>query len=386
MNRRQFIRLAGGGIVTAAAVSAAGLASVPDVPPEANAPWRQAGTGSESDPRRTILSYAILAPNPHNQQPWLVDLSRPGEIWLYCDRQRLLPVTDPGSRQIVIGHGCFLEMAAIAARSLNVELEITPFPDGAFDAAGVDDRPVARMVLRDGWGNSDPLFAHILARRSVKEPFDLSRPLSADLLQPLDQLTLPPGLTLTSTAQPEQVAGIRSLLADAVRAEALTPAAHAESIRLIRTGRQQIIANPDGIDLGGGKMELLKLLGQLDPAVMLDPQSASFKSMLSKYDALCAATPALFWISSADNGRVSQIAAGRAYLRAALTAVALGLAVHPMSQALQEYPEMQPLQQRLYRATEVDAGRTIQMLARIGWYSASVSPSPRRGVDAIIRA
>jgi hypothetical protein len=28
----------------------------------------------KSDIRRQLLSYAILAPNPHNMQPWLVDL------------------------------------------------------------------------------------------------------------------------------------------------------------------------------------------------------------------------------------------------------------------------------------------------------------------------
>ena len=63
-----------------------------------------------TDPIRRALSFAILAPNPHNRQPWVVDLKSDTEAVLTCDLQRLLPATDPISRQIVIGLGCFLEL------------------------------------------------------------------------------------------------------------------------------------------------------------------------------------------------------------------------------------------------------------------------------------
>ena len=55
------------------------------------------------EPRMQALSYAILAPNPHNRQPWLVDLQVDGQVTLYVDQTRLLPHTDPFSRQIVAG-------------------------------------------------------------------------------------------------------------------------------------------------------------------------------------------------------------------------------------------------------------------------------------------
>ena len=74
----------------------------------------QSGSG-ETDPRRRALAHAILAPNAHNMQPWLVDLSEADVITLYIDRTRLLPETDPFSRQIVISHGTFLELLVLAA-------------------------------------------------------------------------------------------------------------------------------------------------------------------------------------------------------------------------------------------------------------------------------
>lgn len=112
MDRRRFARILGGGVVAATAASAAGCAA--DIPPEAIAAW--SGPADEPDVRRWLIGWAILAPHSHNLQSWLVDLRRPGEIVLHCDLQRLLPETDPYARQIMMSHGTFIELLAIAAR------------------------------------------------------------------------------------------------------------------------------------------------------------------------------------------------------------------------------------------------------------------------------
>jgi len=83
--------MVGGGVVLSATAGHAGCSR--EMPPEAIAAWQ--GPGPEPDVRKWILSYAILAPNSHNLQSWLVDLRTPGEIMLYCDPTRLLPKTDP---------------------------------------------------------------------------------------------------------------------------------------------------------------------------------------------------------------------------------------------------------------------------------------------------
>jgi hypothetical protein len=81
MDRRTFIRLVGGGGVFAALPVTTGCES--DIPPEAIVAWK--GPLNETDVRKWMLSYAILAPSSHNLQSWLVDLRQPNEITLYCD-------------------------------------------------------------------------------------------------------------------------------------------------------------------------------------------------------------------------------------------------------------------------------------------------------------
>ncbi|MDP6702801.1 MAG: twin-arginine translocation pathway signal protein, partial [Candidatus Latescibacteria bacterium] len=102
LDRRSLLKL--GGATALVLTAGAGAFLMTRTPSRALAPWQAAGTGY-SDPRLQALSYAILAPNPHNRQPWLVDLREHDELTLYSDPDRVLPETDPFQRQIVIGLG-----------------------------------------------------------------------------------------------------------------------------------------------------------------------------------------------------------------------------------------------------------------------------------------
>ena len=124
MDRRRFMRVAGGGFVFAATAASTGCSQ--EMPAAAIEAWQ--GPGQEADIRRWILGYAILAPHSHNLQSWLVDLGTPDEIVLRCDLARLLPETDPFSPQIMMSHGTFLELLDIAARQRGLRAEITLSP------------------------------------------------------------------------------------------------------------------------------------------------------------------------------------------------------------------------------------------------------------------
>ena len=161
VSRRGVLGLIGGGTIVAAGAGG-GVFALTRTPEKALAPWSAAGGYTE--PRKRALSYAILAPNPHNRQPWLVDLKQPDMVTLYRDKDRDLPHTDPQARQLTIGLGCFLEMMTIAAGETGHAVDLDLFPEG-------ENGPVAVARFREG-GSRDPLFQYVMTRRSCKEPFD----------------------------------------------------------------------------------------------------------------------------------------------------------------------------------------------------------------------
>jgi hypothetical protein len=375
-SRRRFLAIAGGGVILAA--GAAGYA-VTRTPRTAQAPW--AAAGQYEEPRRRALSFALLAPNPHNRQPWIVDLSRDNEVVLHADTAKLLPETDPFSRQITIGLGGFLELMRMAAAEQGYRVETELFPEGADDKA-LDGRPIARSIFRaDPSVARDPLFSHVLARRSLKEPYDTARSVAPDALASLSS-AVTAGSRFGGTVDAAEVASFRALSREALRIEIETPRTFKESVDLFRIGHREVDANPDGIDFTGPLFETLRLLGLFTRESALDTSSSAYKAGLDAVYANADTAMGHIWLVSGANTRRDQIAAGADWLRVNLAATALGLATQPLSQALQEYPEMAKLYADIHETLAPDGG-TVQMFARIG-YGPSMAPSPRWPLDAKI--
>lgn len=388
MRRRAFIRIAAGAVIAPAlGFPLAGCAPADGYPPEAVQAWRGPAR-DEADVRRWLLGYAVLAPHSHNLQSWLVDLRWPGEIMLSCDLTRLLPQTDPFSRQIMLSHGSFLELLDLAARQRGLRADIELFPEGV-DATGLDARPVARIRLRpDSSVAADPLFGQILARRTNREPY-LPREPAAQALRFIAASTAPhPGVRtgfVTSRDEPALRAH-RALAAQAWRIELTTPHAVLESYRVLRIGPAEIARHRDGLSLNTPLARALTAVGLFDRSRAPGPQDLATTSQLKEFDATIAATPAFFWMVTQGNDRCTQIAAGRAYVRAQLAATAMGLSMQPLSQALQEYPEQTVPHARIHALLRTPAPRfTVQMWTRLG-HGPAVGPSPRRGVDAHVVA
>lgn len=376
MNRRGFLAVAGGGVILAVGAGIGGFIAT-RTPHKAYQPWRDAGS-LYTEPRRKALSYAILAPNPHNRQPWLVDLSQAGRVILYVDTTRLLPFTDPFNRQIAIGFGCFLELTRMAAGQDGYRVDIELFPDGADDRK-LDTRPVAIATFtKDSSVAPDPLFAFALARRSLKVPYDLSRPVSSDSLARIVS-AVAGDQSAAGSNETALVEELRQITHDALVIEFETARTFKESVDLFRIGKAEIEANPDGIDLPGPLFEAMNLAGLLTRKATLDRDSIAYASGLKAVLDNADTAMAYVWLVSRTNARTEQIDAGRAWVRLNLAATEAGVGVQPLSQALQEYPEMLPLYGRTHSLLAPQGG-TVQMLARLG-YGAAAEPSPRWPLD-----
>jgi hypothetical protein len=380
LSRRNFILMAGStAVIVAAGKSAIDLDEMPST---AIAAWSESKQ-PELDMRKRILSYAMLAPNPHNMQPWIIDLRQPEQIDLYCDRTRLLRQTDPFSRQILIGHGAFLELLDLAASAEGYRADITDFPQGEFGDR-VDERPVASIrLIPDLNRERDPLFQQILHRRSAKVPFDRSKSLLPEHGQGLATAYSNSDYKLTIATDAARVLGLQGVLQSGIEVEMRTPRTHQESVDLMRIGAREVEQNRNGISLTGASIGWGRLFGMVSRAKLSDPTSSAFQSGVTMYRDITAATPAFAWITTSRNTRSTQLAVGRAYARLNLKATALGVAMHPMSQVLQEYAEMRALQRGFLAMLEIPTGHTVQMLVRLG-YAEQATPSPRRELSDLL--
>lgn len=393
MDRRTFIRLAGGGIAIGA-TSALGACS-DAYPPEAVAAW-QGPSPDGRDPRRWALGYAILAPNSHNRQPWIADLREPDAITLRVDRERLLPMTDPQYRQIVVSQGTFIEALVIALRERGVEPVVTLFPEGEFAADRIDDRPVARVSWRTSAAPAakDPLFAQLLRRHTAKVDYDTSRPVEPAVVDGLRAALVQPGVSFGATVDAARLPELRTLCWESAQVELTTPRTVMESVRLTRIGPDEIARHRDGISINGLLPRIAAAFGAVDRDHPPAEGSAAYRQMMGRFEGHSRTAMGFVWLSTATAGhlragtrRSAEVDAGRAYMRLQLKATELGLQMHPMSQALQEFAEMQTHYDRLHGLLVGRPAReeTVQMFCRIG-YCAEQPHSPRRGVDAIMRA
>jgi hypothetical protein len=229
-------------------------------------------------------------------------------------------------------------------------------------------------------------FEHVLARRTNRNPYDGRIP-SEEALTAVAQAALNwhenPPLTAHWQNDPEGVAGLRDLVWRAFDRELRTSGAQEETYQWLRFGRRDIAEHRDGLAIEAPMAPLLKSIGLLGLDEFRDPDSMANKQAAEEWKRKADTAPAFMWLTTPDDAPITRLIAGMAYARMNLAATAQGLAMHPWSQALQEYEEMADL----YAEAGVTLGageRTLQMLVRVG-HAEAVEPSARRGVDAILR-
>ena len=383
MQRRTFLKVIGGVAILPAISAINGCSTA--LPYGAVTGWRQ--PCDETDIRRWILSYALLAPHSHNLQSWSVDLRESGKIILYCDQTRLLPETDPYFRQTMISHGAFLELLDIAARERGIRADIELFPRGAFDWNRVDGRPVAHICLhQDPSIKKDCLFAQILKRRTNRNPYDPNKLVSNNVWQKIIQAHKNDNVITgyVDLSNNGLVLQHRKIACDAWRTELSTPRIVLESYKVLRVGSDEILKHRDGISVTDPKVVWLERLGFFDRFKAPEPDSFTTTNQLNEFAARLESTPSFFWMKTSGNDRFSQVDVGRAYVRIQLMATAYGVAMQPLQQALQEYTEQRQHYKAIHSLCDATHDEVVQMWTRVG-YATDVPPSPRRDLNEIIR-
>jgi len=374
--RRRFVRLVGGGVVMAASTGtipgcAGGSAGLVVRPEDA------------ADPRRWALAHAQLAPSHLNLQPWLADLRRDGEIVLQCDFRRRLPQGDPGDRQLFIGCGGFLELLEMALRRRGLDVETLPFPDGTFEAVTAG-RPLAMLRLGAAAKPApEPLFEHVLSRRTNRSAYEVDRAVDEEVLTALRAVASRGLVEAGSANGGERREALRLIARSAWAIEMGNSRVWRETAGQLRVGSDEAVAHGDGIALSGFAA-LARAAGVFDRRALADAGSAFHRRLLQDGFRQADTATAWIWLVTPGNGREQQLEAGRAHLRLHLEATARGVALQPMTQSLQDYPEMASLRRTLHDVLMLDPERlTVQMLSRVG-YSVPAGPSVRRPLSTLL--
>lgn len=116
MNRRKSLQLLlAGGTLTH-------LTACDSLPAAAIAPWQalpEPPPELAHDPRWPALAWAMLAPSPHNLQPWLADVRQPGCVRLWPDPQRQLHA---------LAQAMYAELGVAAPRRVHMLLRVGHSP------------------------------------------------------------------------------------------------------------------------------------------------------------------------------------------------------------------------------------------------------------------
>ncbi|MBD1558689.1 twin-arginine translocation signal domain-containing protein [Vibrio sp. S9_S30] len=380
MDRRNFIKVIGAGAV----VLAAAPVVVSHVSDSADL-FRPVLT--YSDLRKTLISYAMLCPNPHNIQPWKVDFEDENTILLYVDEGRLLPQTDPIHRQIHIGQGTFIESLTVAASHFAMRADVQYFPQGEYGNQVLENKPVAAIKLvPDASIQPDPLFSYLVTRQSNKTEYTNAKLTDTELNAILNVVkTNGSDLRLIQTEKYNQE--MRHFLNQAMEIEEQKSARSLETIGMFRFNDDEFKQYRDGFGLPqngvvGAKRWLAEQFFLSRESAEKDP-TAFGKEGIKLTKAVTESTHHFAILVTEGNTRTDQLEVGRLYNRINLVTASMGIAQHPMSQILQEYEDMLPLQERFKQYFNVNKSHTVQMVFRLG--KANPTPeSPRREVSDLL--
>ena len=319
------------------------------------------GTFPIQEQLRYLVRYATLAPSTRNSQPWRFRV-KGSTVLLRADPDRWLPAADPSRRELHLSLGCALENLLVATTSVGYRHTIAYFPEpGDRDlAAVVTFRPAPRVAPAP---TPTVTLDTLEFRRTEHRPF-LARTIPPLFLERLRAIPGEPGVRLDLSD-----AGDRRRAVDVLTVRAAGTLFGNDEYR-------DELARAMGEGSFGGAWAANQVgrvaLSHLHLARRLARQAS----------AAIQSAPVLGVIGSLADGPVDQVRSGRLLERLWLMATAQGLALQPLSYALEVPALRQELADRF-----PEAGPWPQQLVRLGYVAAHKwEHSPRRALEEVVSA
>ena len=334
---------------------------------------RETGGNETLQPdEKEILFLASLAPSGHNTQPWFVKWVEPYHWIVGNDHRKWLPSVDPSQRETMLSLGAFLQNLEYAAHAFGYACQWSLLAASNQDERVMDVRLVKAEV------RESVSLESMKQRRTVRLGFS-SDPLRKEDLAHLVEVE--PELIHYLPAASKEARFITEQTMEANRLQTYRDPAQQELADWIRFSSADGRKYRDG--LTAGSMEIEGMAGWVvrnfyGKASVL---KKDFRERgLDQVRREVSAGAGWFIITSPDGSVATLLDTGRLMQRLFLRVRARGIALHPMTQILEEPSTKQRL------PSAIGLGENIQFILRSGYLAQYPPPvSLRRPVSWFVR-
>jgi hypothetical protein len=370
MNRRKFLGIAGGTIIIGGATYY--LLSDKNNFTRADMLQTNAGKIVLQPDEREILFLASLAPSGHNTQPWFVQYVEPYHWIIGNDKIKWLPAVDPTQRETILSIGAFLQNLEYAASNLGYTCQFNLL------AANNQDENIMDVRLAKAGNTPKYTIEKIKLRRTVRSNYlnDVFKKEDRDYLIKGEDDFLH---FIPNTAKEHQWLNEQTI--EANRIQAYRDAAQKELADWIRFSSNEAEKYCDGLTTGS--MEIEGMAGWIlrNFYGRENVMKKSFREQsIDKVKKQVAQSAGWLVITSKDNSTAALLETGKRMQRLFLKVRDKSIAIHPMTQILEESATNQIVNQ------SIGITDSIQFLLRTGYLKKYPEPvSLRRPIEKFMR-
>lgn len=321
---------------------------------------------------QSILYLASLAPSGHNTQPWFVKYVEPYNWVIGNDKTKWLPAVDPTQRETILSIGAFIQNLELAASHYGYTCQ--------FDllAQSNQDENIISAKLAKSSNELDFDVSKIKMRRTVRSSYLSERLRKEDidfLLQPeRDYFHFIPKETKEYDWLNEQTI-------EANRSQSYRDEAQKELAAWIRFSSNDAQKYNDGLTTASMEIEGIPSWILRNFYEEADVMKNSFREQsIDKVRKQVAQSGGWLLITSKNNSVATLLETGRKMQRLFLQVREKNIALHPMTQILEESTTSQILNQSM------GIQDNVQFILRMGYLKNYPEPvSLRRLTDSFVR-
>ena len=354
-------------------------------------PWQKNYLQKFIDPRIQLSADGLLAASGHNMQPWKIKLDADKNVfYLFCDSGRLSKEVDPFARQTMITQGTFLEYVRVGGEKLGYKTNIVLFPDGEYDERNLVDsmkrKPVAKITLSKVEPKKNYMYDYMFLPDTNRAAYKLTQ-LTSQQVKKLQAINTKKDMKLMIFQDKQNIKKLGEYTMAGAKIESSIHSMNVESANIFRDNEYQKNKYRYGYSVEGqGTTGIIKhvLQGSITLLPALTDEKASADLFVKSTQVAVNGTPAYAMIITKNNSRREQVESGILYSRLILEAHLLGLVMQPVSQVLEEYPQMKEQYNKIHSDYAPQNG-TIQMFVRMGESTKKFPQSMRRDVMDLVK-